>query len=301
MAHGTPFHFDFTKNITATKKSLEADALARINPSDMTDRYLSAAIIKLLATDFVNTDAYLHGIIDADGNVLRSRSSLTTAEERRAFTRLHVLVFNLKRALMRGFSPHRVGQIATTAFLLREETSDQVYQTVMRKLCVSPNMLGESSTKSYCLTANRVLLEELDIPLVVCSQTPVFVVAGIPVFLGESDDGDVFAFTPNEVLVEDGEGAIANTTANVDMTAPTKAPVIKREKFANIEVFEVAPDDFDRSRFGRKRRSRWSKHIASADHASAIKRYVWRNPDKAVIVKHQNTGEMSFLHHGRRR
>jgi hypothetical protein len=53
----------------------------------------------MLVTPFVKTDAYKLGIIDEKGKNLRKSSTLKTTQERRAYSYLHRLVFNMKKIL----------------------------------------------------------------------------------------------------------------------------------------------------------------------------------------------------------
>jgi hypothetical protein len=53
----------------------------------------------MLVTPFIDTQAYKLGIIDKNGKVLKKTSSMTSSEEREAFTYLDRLVFNMKKII----------------------------------------------------------------------------------------------------------------------------------------------------------------------------------------------------------
>lgn len=87
------------------------------------DTYVAFQFIKILSTPFENTEAYKLGIIDANGKVLKKRSSLSTGEEKRAYTIFHTIGFNIKKIFNRipGLKS-RLGSFAAALFLLKEHT-----------------------------------------------------------------------------------------------------------------------------------------------------------------------------------
>lgn len=79
----------------------------------------------MLASKWEETDAFKLGIIDAKGNFLKKTGDLTNAEERKAFTKFHVLVFNLKKLIEKlPFGSMRLASLATALYLLKEEVGD---------------------------------------------------------------------------------------------------------------------------------------------------------------------------------
>ena len=65
----------------------------------ITDVVLTYQFLKRFALPFTKWKAYKLGIIDANGRVLKKRSSLVTAEERAALGTFDLIVLNLKRLL----------------------------------------------------------------------------------------------------------------------------------------------------------------------------------------------------------
>ena len=63
------------------------------------DAFITFRFLKLLVTPFDKTEAYKLGIIDERGKVLKKYRSLERVEERRAYTILHRLVFNIKKLI----------------------------------------------------------------------------------------------------------------------------------------------------------------------------------------------------------
>ena len=67
--------------------------------SQLLDRQYALKILKMLATDFKDMDAYKKGIIDKDGNVLKKSYQLKTQDEKKAYTYLDRLVVILKKQM----------------------------------------------------------------------------------------------------------------------------------------------------------------------------------------------------------
>jgi hypothetical protein len=67
--------------------------------NQLLDRQYALRILKMLATDFKDMDAYKKGIIDKDGNVLKKSYQLKTQDEKKAYTYLDRLVVILKKAI----------------------------------------------------------------------------------------------------------------------------------------------------------------------------------------------------------
>jgi hypothetical protein len=111
--------------------------------STMQDTYLAYRILKLLSTPFRETDAYRLKIIDADGNTLIPHNKLVTDTQKKAYSALHRLVWNLKKLLDKvPYSVHRqrYDNFWQALWLLKEEVSKQtadkrlVEKTVQRYL-----------------------------------------------------------------------------------------------------------------------------------------------------------------------
>ena len=101
------------------------------------DTYYTYRLMRTLATNWTDQEAYALGIIDENGKVLRKASSLTTQEEKSAYTLFHRLSFNLKRILEAlPFGKSRLGSFAAALFLIKEETglSERQLQILLDKL-----------------------------------------------------------------------------------------------------------------------------------------------------------------------
>ena len=101
------------------------------------DLFVTYRFIKLLVTPFEKTDAFKLGIIDKDGNRIMlppkggvrqtKPATLSTSEERAAYTVLHKLVFNIKKIF--GKVPGlrtKLGTYAAALFLLKDTFKESV-------------------------------------------------------------------------------------------------------------------------------------------------------------------------------
>lgn len=101
------------------------------------DLFYTFRFIKLLVTQWVNTDAYKLGIIDAQGNPLKKVSELSTDEEKSSYTMFHRLVYNIKRIIQKTplVGQTRLASWAAALWLIKEETgiSEQAIIKLMEK------------------------------------------------------------------------------------------------------------------------------------------------------------------------
>jgi hypothetical protein len=67
--------------------------------NQLLDRQYALKVLKMLATDFKDMDAFKKGIIDKDGNVLKKSYQLKSQDEKKAYTYLDRLVITLKKAI----------------------------------------------------------------------------------------------------------------------------------------------------------------------------------------------------------
>ena len=85
------------------------------------DLFVAYRFLRILTTPWEDQDAFKFGIIDKDGKLLRKVNTLKTDEEKKSFTLLHRLVFNLKRILHKiPLVKSKIGTYATALFLLKQ-------------------------------------------------------------------------------------------------------------------------------------------------------------------------------------
>tara|TARA_B100001750_G_scaffold245452_1_gene265120 strand:+ start:1858 stop:2475 length:618 start_codon:yes stop_codon:yes gene_type:complete len=91
------------------------------------DLFVAYRFLRILTTPWEKQEAYKLGIIDKDGKLLKRAKDLKTEDEKKSFTLLHRLVFNLKRILHKipGVRT-KIGTYATALFLLKQHFASQV-------------------------------------------------------------------------------------------------------------------------------------------------------------------------------
>lgn len=94
--------------------------------SAIIDTLVAYQVVKILSTPWEETDAFELGIIDKNGKVLRKRRTLKTSKEKKAYTIVHQLAWNIKRLLsILPAGKTRLGSFAAALWLLKEETGIQ--------------------------------------------------------------------------------------------------------------------------------------------------------------------------------
>jgi len=89
------------------------------------DAFITFRFLKLLVTPFDKTEAFKFGIIDKNGKVLRKYKTLERIDERKAYTILHRLVFNIKRLLEKlPGGKTKLASYAAALFLIKEHVNE---------------------------------------------------------------------------------------------------------------------------------------------------------------------------------
>ena len=91
------------------------------------DLFVAYRFLRILTTPWEDQEAYKLGIIDKDGKLLRKRNTLKTDAQKKSFTLLHRLIFNLKRILHKiPLVRSKIGTYATALYLLKQHFAGQV-------------------------------------------------------------------------------------------------------------------------------------------------------------------------------
>ena len=89
--------------------------------SGVTDLFLVYQFVRRLATPFSEWKAFEQDIIDADGNILKSRKTLRTREEKNAFGVFDVMILNIKKMLEKiPGGKTKLASYAAALYLIRE-------------------------------------------------------------------------------------------------------------------------------------------------------------------------------------
>ncbi len=132
--------------------------------SRIVDNLIAMKIVKMITQNFEDTEAFKLGIIDHKGNNLRKMSTLTTSQERDAYTYLNRLVFNMKKILNRlPGGENRMKSLVGALWLVKEyyesgarttSLMEDRYKHIMR-IIDSDVVLAEEQ-----LIVSKVLAEE---------------------------------------------------------------------------------------------------------------------------------------------
>jgi hypothetical protein len=120
--------------------------------SRIVDNLIAYKVLKMLVTNFTDTEAFKLGIIDAKGKNLRKANTLKTSEEKDAYTFLNRLVFNMKKIINKLPGGENKTKSLVAALWLVKET----YESGSR----STAMMQEKFDKLITMMDNRVSLVE---------------------------------------------------------------------------------------------------------------------------------------------
>lgn len=123
--------------------------------SRIVDNLIAYRILKMLVTNFEDTEAFKLGIIDAKGKNIRKANTLQTSKERDAYTYLNRLVFNVKKIINRlPGGESKMKSLVAALWLVKEH-----YESGNR----STAMLQEKFDNIMKMLDNRVSLVEEEI------------------------------------------------------------------------------------------------------------------------------------------
>lgn len=120
--------------------------------SRIIDNLIAYKVLKMLVTNFTDTEAFKLGIIDAKGKNLRKANTLSTTEEKDAYNFLNRLVFNMKKIINKLPGGESKTKSLVAALWLVKET----YESGSR----STAMMQEKFDKLMTMMDNRVSLVE---------------------------------------------------------------------------------------------------------------------------------------------
>lgn len=123
--------------------------------SRIVDNLIAYRILKMMVTNFTDTEAYKLGIIDAKGKNLRKVNTLQTSQEKDAYNYLTRLVFNMKKIINKlPGGENRIKSLVAALWLVKEQ-----YESGNR----STAMMQEKFDNIMKMLENRVSLVEEEI------------------------------------------------------------------------------------------------------------------------------------------
>lgn len=167
--------------------------------SRIVDNSIALKIVRMLVTNFTDTQAFKLGIIDAHGNNLHPASTLKSEAEKNAYTYLDRLVFNMKKLINRlPGGETQMKSLVGALWLVKE-----YYESGSR----TTSLMEERYKEVMRMLDNNVILAEEQILV-------------------------------SKVLAEDGMGvgAIGAPTNNTSGPVATQEPKIEKKKIKQYQT-----------------------------------------------------------------
>ena len=137
------------------------------------DLLITYRIVKLMATDFKNQEAFKFGIIDAKGKQLRKNRELNTEAEKDSYTVLHRFVFNLKRLLAKFGLTSSISNFAVAlAFILKENQELIKHKSAIESGVIT--YLKETNQYNDMMKEVSVIKESKEEPFMTCFGIDVY-------------------------------------------------------------------------------------------------------------------------------
>ena len=226
--------------------------------------YFVYQFLKKLVTPFNKTKAFDLGIIDEKGKILKRRRDLEGDEEKSAYNLSDTLIWNIKKLM--GKIPggkSRIASYAAALYLIKEQQD------------------------GYKITEEELELQFFDLFERMYNNDLVFDPSTLRKF-----ENTLIEDTPTTNM---GSGNLATRGIPL-MKKPPKGVVMK--KFGGIDVFALDPSHFQKSRFGKKKYTRYSGYVGEDEAGEYIRAFARKYPKKPIIVMDSSTGCMQYLRHG---
>ena len=131
------------------------------------DLLITYRLVKLIATDFKDQEAFKFGIIDANGKTLRKASTLGLQKELDSYTVLHRFVFNIKRILAKFNLKSSMSNFAVAlAFILKENQELVKHKSLIESAVIT--YLKENNLYENMIKEISVIKESNEEPYMTC-------------------------------------------------------------------------------------------------------------------------------------
>ena len=139
----------------------------------LVDLLITYRIVKLMATDFKDQEAFKFGIIDANGKQLRKNRELNTEAEKNSYTVLNRFVFNLKRILAKFGLKSSISNFATALALILKENQELIkYKSLIESSIIT--YLKETNQYEEMFSRVSNIKESLEQPYMTCFGIDVY-------------------------------------------------------------------------------------------------------------------------------
>lgn len=261
--------------------------------------------IRRLTTPFDKTEAFKLGIIDKDGNVLRKRNTLTTPEEKNAYTYFDTLIFNLKKLLGKlPFGKTTLASFIAGLLLLREEKNytflvmqekdnnhlEKEYMKLYEEV-INDQSYSELLSNVRSMLTEQKMKEDMGVAAVPTTQEPVMTPKAVKAYHSANAKG--------AGIIRRKKPIIASEAKDQLRPADYEDSVADRvESHGNYKVFSVDTKTFQNARNGKGRYERYDKYVGNSPLKEEIREYAIANTNKPVILKDEKTGMLCFLKYG---
>ena len=183
------------------------------------DTFVAYKFIKILTTPWEKTDAFKLGLIDKKGNPLVKRSELKTDKQKKTYTIVHVLIWNIKRLLDKlPMTRSKLGSFATALWLLKDKKVIKKKDTIesafieyaglklKEKNIMESYLNGDNHIKVGTYMSRNILPELYDFinskdTIIVEQESPVGQMLGVYIFSGiHKKTGNKIVFSNEDVL-----------------------------------------------------------------------------------------------------
>jgi hypothetical protein len=289
------------------------------------DYIYSFRIVKMLYQDWTKTDAFKLGIIDDEGNKLKSPEGVA---ENAAYSPFIRLVFNMKR-LIQKVPGGKFTSLAAAYMLMKESIDEEAlieeFDSVVETI-VAHKTIDESTAHKLIATKLKTIQNiksnpHRDTETKSKSNWEVGTEVSIadPMHKGKHVTGKITAalahgkfnvqvagrMSPYTVSSHDlksiNEDAPVNVSAGVADNPGPMGKVERRnwkdmDKFGGSHVFDVEGKTVDKTKAAKQRYEKWDKYITDEDGpvGQEILKFAKTYPNKGIILK-AKSGEMVHL------
>ena len=153
------------------------------------DIFIAYKFIQLLVVPFDKTEAYKLGIINANGDILKKRSQLTTSQEKKAYPSIfYTMVWKIKKLLEKlPFGKSKIASTAAVAYFLKEHVESiggdftKIEDALMEHLHENGYSELLESRHSSAIENGQYLIENEVIELNEYTD-PIDTVLGVPIY-----------------------------------------------------------------------------------------------------------------------
>lgn len=129
--------------------------------SQIVDNLIAFRVLRLLTMNFSETTAFKLGIIDENGNSLKSLKDLRTQEEKDSYSMLHRMVFRLKKLLAKlPGGENKISSFAAAYWLVKESLENGKENKTIEQDFYDMQQSGVVCVEEYVLVS-KFLNEEL--------------------------------------------------------------------------------------------------------------------------------------------